>query len=406
MIKKIKNILKEEFIRGSLVLLILFGIYNVLNYIFQFSMARLLSPAEYAVLSALISLTYIFNIPSEPFQTLIVKYCSKYIKKNGKIKNLIYDYLKLGLIYSSLIYGVYLIISIFLRNILGIDYWLLALIGILIFSAFITPILRGAIQGIKKFKELGINLILESSIKLILGIILVVSGMKVYGAVFGILLGFLAAVLFSLIPLKGIFKEKRLKEETEEKYGLKVFISMTALVLMSSLDVILALALFKPEIAGQYSIASMLGKIIFFGTQAIGKAMFPLSSISHEKGHSAEGILKKALIFILVISIVVLGLYWFFAEKVILFLFNTGYYHSLSLIMLVSLSFALLSFTNILTLYYLSKKQEKREYLMILLVLGYMFVAFIASKDIVRFAEIFLGFNILMFLYAIVLSRK
>jgi len=38
--------------------------------------------------------------------------------------------------------------------------------------------------------------------------------------------------------------------------------------------------------------------------------------------------------------------------------------------------------------------------------LGYMFVAFIASKDIVRFAEIFLGFNILMFLYAIVLSRK
>ena len=29
MIKKIKNILKEEFIRGSLVLLILFGIYNV-----------------------------------------------------------------------------------------------------------------------------------------------------------------------------------------------------------------------------------------------------------------------------------------------------------------------------------------------------------------------------------------
>ena len=85
MLEKIK---KDGLIRGSLVMFIMIGIFNVLNYVFQMSMARLLGPADYGILAVLMSIVYIFGIPSEAIQTVITRYTSKLgIKKeNGKIR--------------------------------------------------------------------------------------------------------------------------------------------------------------------------------------------------------------------------------------------------------------------------------------------------------------------------------
>ena len=63
---------------------------------------------------------------------------------------------------------------------------------------------------------------------------------------------------------------------------------MLAIVLMYSLDIILAKRFFSAEDAGKYAVISMLGKMIFFGTAAIGKAMFPFTSENYESGKERE----------------------------------------------------------------------------------------------------------------------
>src|SRR3989338_10228997 len=74
-------------IGGSLVLLITFNIFNFLNFAFQFSMARMLSAAEYGVLATLFAIIYIITIFSESIQTIITKYAAAE-ENSGKLKNL------------------------------------------------------------------------------------------------------------------------------------------------------------------------------------------------------------------------------------------------------------------------------------------------------------------------------
>ncbi len=52
----IKRIWSSELGRGAIILLVMINIYNVLNFAFHFSMARLLGPADYGILAVLMSL--------------------------------------------------------------------------------------------------------------------------------------------------------------------------------------------------------------------------------------------------------------------------------------------------------------------------------------------------------------
>ena len=96
MYKKIRKLSGEEIFRGGIVLLIMVNIFNFLNYLFHFSMARLLTPADYGVLAVLMSLVYIFTIQGEGIQTIVSRYTTRFnIKKQyGKIKYLLVRSLK------------------------------------------------------------------------------------------------------------------------------------------------------------------------------------------------------------------------------------------------------------------------------------------------------------------------
>ena len=64
--------LNKSLLKGSLVLLIAFNLYNLLNFIFHFGMARLLSVADYGILLTLYSMIYLFgsNFQREDWKSL------------------------------------------------------------------------------------------------------------------------------------------------------------------------------------------------------------------------------------------------------------------------------------------------------------------------------------------------
>src|SRR3989344_3579259 len=175
--------LSGEFMKGSLILFIMINLYNFLNYFFHFLMARLLGPEDFGTLAVLVSVIYIFMIPSEAIQTIITKYTSRLsAKKNlGAIKDLFYRSVKKGLLVSFLIFAIFIPVSLFLSDFLKIDLSLLALTGLFIFVAFLMPLVRGILQGRKKFVGLGLNMILEASVKIILAVSLVIYGWRVWG---------------------------------------------------------------------------------------------------------------------------------------------------------------------------------------------------------------------------------
>jgi len=330
-------------------------------------------PADYGVLAVLMSIVYIFSVPNETIQTVISRYTSKYLSKKqlGKIKVLLFSSIKKAIKIAFLFFLAYIFVAFFLSSFLKIDLLLIILTGFILFAVFIIPINRGILQGSKRFKELGFNMIIESVIKLILAVLLVYVGMKVYGAISGLLIGMFFAFFLAFFHMKEIIKSKNKKINTSNiySYGKPVFIVMVSIVLMYSLDIILAKRFFSPEIAGQYAVASMLGKMIFFGTLAISKAMFPLASEKYETGDNSNNLLYKSLLIISFMCISGVLIFGLFPKFIIALLFGSQYISISSILVYVGIAFSLLSIANLIATYNLRSHKIKSGYFLFVFVL-------------------------------------
>lgn len=417
MLKSFHKYRKDELIRGSITLIVMMAIFNLLNYLFQISMARFLGPADYGILAALMSIVYIFAIPSEAIQTIVSGYTSALnIKKEyGKMKDLLIRSTKKVIFFSALFFFIFSIFSyLFLSNFLKIDLMLLLLTGLILFATLSVIVPRGILQGRKKFFSLGLNLIFESTIKIIFSIILVLIGLKVYGGMAGVLIGVSGAIFLSFIAIKEVIKSKRVHGDfgNNTKNNYSSLIAISAIVLMYSLDIIFARALFTPEIAGQYAFVSLIGKVIVFSNLAIGKAMFPISSESAERGIKTHSILKKSLALVSIICIIAL-LFFLLAPEFVIRLISLGsdkYLLASGILFNLGLAFSFTSFSNLFILNKLAniKNQQigKRALLFLLIFpLLEIMLMLIFSHNLFSFSIAILVSNLFMMVYTIYMNR-
>ena len=396
-----KKLFSSELRKGTIILFITINLFNFLNFLFHFSMGRMLGPEDYGTLAVLMSLLYIYSIPSEAIQTLISKYTSKFNlkKENGKIKGLIGRSLHRGIFVASIAFLFLSIVGLFLASFLKINFWLIFTTNLLIFFLILVPILRGILQGRKEFSKLGLSMVSESFVKVILAIFFVYLGFEVFGAITGVLLGTLVGFVISLKMNKKVLKEKLEKIHLKKPYeeGIPYFIAMLAIFVFFSLDIILAKRFFPGEIAGQYAVLSMLGKMIFAGTLAISKAMFPLTS---EKGDSKESsrIFGKSFLTILSMCSIIIFIYWIAPEVIINILYGGVYVLIAPQLVYSGIAFSVLSLTNVLLIYNLSKNKMKGCSFLFVFVLTEIILLSIFNSNIKEYVLALMFSNIIMFI--------
>jgi len=412
MIKKIKMIAKNELFIGSLTLLILINLGNLVNYIFHFSMIRILGPADYGILAVLTNIIYIFGVPTASIQTVVSKYTTKFaIKKDfGKIRGLLIGLIKKVLLTALITFVIFLGVSVFLSKSLGIPFWLFVLTGSILFGTFICPVGIGILQGLKKFKIWGLNFILFTIIKFIIAIVLVGIGFKVYGAILGFIFGTFLSFLFIIPFIKEVTSAKKIKEKINlfSKESLCIFLAMFLIVLAYSLDVILAKGFFSEEIAGKYAVISLIGKMILFSTMAIAQAMFPISSEKFEKGTRTRGVIKKTFFSIFLICSFVIILLIIYPETIIKILFGSQYLSIAGILVYVGIAFSFISFLNTLILYRISTNKFKIKHLtfMFIFLVAQLVLLFMIHKTIEEFSLTFMFSTIIMFIGNLILIRK
>ena len=354
---------KEEVFKGSLILFVMMNIFNFLNYVFHFSMARLLSPANYGILAVLMSIVYIFGIPAEGIQTIVSRYTSRFNIKNenGKIKFLMIRALKKIVAIALLLFLFYIPLSLFLSYATKIKSSLIIFTGLLLFGVLLIPVTRGVLQGKKKFKALGWNMILESIFKLGLAIIFVFLGFEVYGAIGAVIIGVLISFLLSFLSLKQIANAKIIKEKIQGIYAYSwpVFLAILIIMMLASLDIIFAKIYFPEDLAGKYAVASMLGKMIFFGTFGIVKAMFPLSSEMYDKGGKSKTIFKKSFFIMILACFISVICFLLFPKLIISILFGSKYLEISNILFFIGLAYSFISLTNLSLVYALSTHRKK-----------------------------------------------
>jgi len=398
----IKKALSSELAKGSLILFVMFNFYNVLNFVFHFSMGRLLGPENYGVLAVLMSIIYIYSIPTEAIQNIISKYVSDFNLKEeyGKINFLVSKSSIRAIQFASLIFLVSIIIAMFLSKILQINFYLIILTNVALITSFTTPIVRGALQGRKKFVLLGTGMIFEGILKLSFAVIFALIGFKVFGAIMGLLIGAFAGLIISFYFNMEIFKEKKEIIHFNEVYkkSIPYFIVVFIILVILSLDIILAKVFFSAEVVGKYAVLSMLGKIIFFGTVSISKTMFPLTAEKQDNHKDSMKLFKKSFLMVLVLCLLSILAYAIIPKLIIQILYGSDYIDMSKYLVYSAIALSFLSLSNLVLTYGLStNKIKKAYYLFFFLILDLVLLSLFHST-ILQYLMAFIVSNIIMFI--------
>ena len=399
--------LNKSLFKGSIVLLITFGIYNFLNFLYHLLMARSLSIEEYGTLSALLFFSYILIVPFvESMQTLIAKYSASETD-DGKINNVLRRISRRIFRAATWIIVLYLIALIPLYYFTRIPVALLLLNGLVIFGSLFVPITRGCLQGKKRFFSLGGNMIIESVTKVVVGIILVYLGFAVFGALIAFIAAIVLSLLFSIAAIKDILRKEQVFEGNRGIHGYtkQTLLIVSLIVIAYNFDILLAKILFNDTLAGYYAVSSVLSKAIFWGTQPISKAMFPLTS-DKENAVKKRELLTNALLAVGVMSGIALVIFYFFSNIIIYIFSGRVISESIVILPYLGLGSAILAISNVILLYKLSIDRTRGYvYLIIPVVLG-IALMIIYSTSLLSYSIAFIASSVLLLLASIVLLNR
>lgn len=339
---------------GSALLLVTLNLASALHFAFHIAMARLLGPAGYGAIAALLAILYVLNVFAESVQTVLARYTA-HEPDPGRLHDLLRRGLRKGARATLVLTALYLTAAVPLGRWLRIPYPLMALFGLSLVGVGLLPVHRGALQGWKRFGDLGLNMIWEVLAKLAIGIGLVWIGAGEYGAVAGIALSLCFAFAVSYLPLRDVYRAPATPAEAPDiyRYSLPVFAVTATVMGFYSLDVLLARAFFPDTVAGGYAVASFLGKSILLGTAAVTKAAFPHSAEAARSGRSRH-VLAGTLGLLALCVTPVIAVFGRFPEPLMRAVGGRGYQGAAELVLPLGIAMALMSFSNAFLLYRLS----------------------------------------------------
>jgi len=301
MIKKIRKfytILKTSFknniVRGGTIFFISGLLANFMSYFYRIAMGRMLGPATFGELIAIISMFLILSTLAAPFQEVGARYAAVYQARNSlsNIGEFFLNFSFAGILVGTILLKFGMIFKQFFIRFLNLSslsnfYFLL----MIVFTFFIVSVGWGILHGLQRFLQLGVSQLVDSFGKLIFGVVFVLLGFKLTGALAGILVSMFlsyAVVLYFCRDVVGGEKNK-IREETKVKnrevikYMVLSFLTLLLLNIFLNIDVVLAKRYFSEHETGIYSGVATLGQATFLMGQLLGGIIFPIAVYQKEK---------------------------------------------------------------------------------------------------------------------------
>lgn len=352
--KNINKIIKNPLFSGSAIMIVGSNSASALNYLYHLIAGRLLGPSFYGELASLISVIGLFGIIPSALSLVIVKQISS-AKNEAQVNSLI-GWFKTKMFTASLVFSFLILISSpFISSFLKIHkISYLMLVSLSFLFSLQALFNRSILQGLLKFKEMVISILVENASKLLVSTLLILFGLAVNGAI----LAFVIASFLGFLLTNHYIRIKN-KKRFHTVTNLKPMLILTVPVLIQSIsttsiyssDVVLVKHFFSSHEAGIYASLSTLGKIIFFGAGPISTVMFPLVSRQSAKGENYKKVLIYSLIATAVFATAVCFFYWFAPKFAINLLFGSSYLEAYKLLIwfgifmsLFTLSFLLINF--------------------------------------------------------------
>lgn len=297
------NLLNMSMIKNSAIIFIGLFIANLLAYVFQIYVGRSLGPAGYGVFGSLMALFLIIALPANSIGSAITKYAALHNsrKEYEKIGTLRREVSKRVWLFSILLFLIILLLSPFIADYLKINSNIpVIVVGFTLIFAMILPVNRGILQGMKKYKILSVNNVLEALSRLIIVVILIMLGTGVDGAILAYGAGYFIAFLLVFPYIKETYNNKQDKMQMKPIYRYIMISLIVGFILQSIINfpTILIKHFYTAEFTGYWNAALTLSRITLYVAGGVGTVMFA-EVAGATSNNEKKKIFRKALILTL-----------------------------------------------------------------------------------------------------------
>lgn len=218
---------------------------------------------------------------------------------------------------------IFSLLSVQIASFLRIDSVLVVLlVGVLFLFCWPLSVNCGTIQGLQRFNQVALMSILPALFRFIISVGLVLIGYGLYGAVWGLVLGTVVALLTSFYLLRDIARVPRLRSFSKSlsrtppqsssdviaptidseigkafRFSIPVLFAVVCIAVPTNIDVVLIKHFFSSGETGLYTAVSMFGRVIFSIPIAIVTVMYPMVVEAHAQKSETKDLLKRSLLY-------------------------------------------------------------------------------------------------------------
>ncbi len=335
----------HRLLRHSLVLTFATTVLHGTNWLYHVVMSRALGPVSYGGLSALLGLLLIMTVPVNTIQMGLSVFVARARANRQEpiLSRVISRSLRIFGLLGATAFVILSLLSYWLARILRLDSPVPVIISgsVLIWWA-VLPIFRGWLQGTERYGVLGASLAAEGVLKLTIGGLLVALGFGLNGAVGGITLAALGALVLTLLASRAWLshgqedggRELRTFLLSLVPYGLAI----GCFTVLTQTDVVFVKAFFPPHTAGIYAAASTGGKIILYATAALPMVMLPEIAWRHELDADDGVIIKRSFLYGGLPGVMLVCIYFLVPDKVVHLLYGSAYLEAAPLLPLLGVA--------------------------------------------------------------------
>lgn len=329
---------------------------NFGSYLYHLFMGRLLIPADYGELTAIITILGMLGMIPAAFGLVIIKFISA-ARNSVEISSIINWFFRCSAVFALFISMILIIFVPLLSTFLNIPNTRLTFLLVPIFLlSTVASFNRFYLQGLLRFGRVVVGVLSELIVKLIVAILLVYGGLSVAGGLGGILAGSAVGLLLTCYFLKAYFKRKVNTPNVGAmcSYAIPVLFKSISMTSLYSIDLVLVKHFFTSHEAGLYAALSILGKIIFFASSPISSAMFPIVSKRQSEGLKYKNVFLLSLLLTCLIALPLLLIYWLFPETIIYLLYGAKYLGGADLLVWFGVFMVIFTVCSLLGSFFLS----------------------------------------------------
>ena len=350
---------------------------GLLGYAYQIVISKLLSAADFGMVSALMALMSILIVPVGAYTMVLTRnYAAYHARRDLPGLSYLYkgSWKQVSVAAAMVIIGV---ISLWpaLGKYLNTPPGAYSLVfSLLVAITVLTPPNAAFFQGTQRFNWVAVNGIIGQFGKLVFGALFIAWGWSVNGAMLGIILATFFVLMLNtkvvLACLSSARNQKHIEQESRETFRtvFPVLVANVAFTALSQLDLVLVRANFEAEAAGEFAVAAIFGKAVMYLPGAIVIALYPMVAENEANKKSSVGLLFQGLVLAIVLSAAFGALYYLISDKLIELIYGQKYAESIEVLRYYSLAMIPMAIVMVMEFFLMAKRRVLFAYLMLVVV--------------------------------------